>query len=206
MKNLFSLIIWCFLASTLVSCEKEESLPANLVITTASDYLPTTAGTTWTYGGRTPYTCTVTGNTKVINGKTYHEMQNKIGTTTYPSYVQKNKGVYTAIGLVSGMGDLEITVFKEDLPVGSTWEQMGIVNGIDVNLKFTFAEKDVTQTIAGKTYDKVVKIRLAGTYTYSGIETGITFTTDYYFAQGVGLILTDLGNNGKAPLQNYQVN
>jgi len=205
MKKIYSLFIWCFLAGTLVSCEKEENLHPNQVISTASDYLPTTAGTTWTYGGRSPYTLTVTGNTKVINGKSYHELQNKIGGTTFNAYVINEKGVYTAIGLVSSMANLEVAILKEALPVGSFWEQAGVVNGINVNLKFTIEEKDATKIIAGKTFDNVINVKMAGIYTYSGIETGISFTNNYYFAKGIGLILTDLGANGKAPLEIYEV-
>jgi len=206
MKKLYALFIWCILAGTLASCEKEDNINPDFVLTTAPDYLPTTSGTTWTYGGRSPYTCTVTGNTKVINGKTYQEMQNKVGTMEYKSYVIKEKGVYTAISLVTGMANLEIAILKEELPVGSTWEQTGIVNGLDVKLKFTITEKDVTKTIEGKTFKNVINVKLAGAYTYSGIETGIDFSTNYYFAKGVGLILMDFGANGKASLETYNVN
>lgn len=167
--------------------------------------MPTTTGIKWTYGGIAPYTIIVTENLKVINGKTYHELQFQQGVTAYKSFVVKNKGVYTAIGMITGMGNLEIDILKEGLSLGSTWEQTDILNGINVALKFTIAEKDINKTIEGKTYNNVINVKMACNYTYSGIETGIHFTTNYYSAKGVGLILSDLGAKGKIPLQIFDV-
>ena len=205
MKKVNLLFIWCLLVGTLVSCTGEIESDPTPAISAVQEYVPTTTGTTWSYGGRSPYTLTVTGNTKVINGKTYHEIQGQQGVTAYKAYVVTEKNVYTTIGLVSGMSNLEVDILKDDLTLGSTWQQTGEVNGIDVKLKFTIIEKDITKIVDGKTFNDVIAVKMAGTYTYSGIETGINFTTDYYFAKGVGLILIDLGANGNIPLKVYEV-
>jgi hypothetical protein len=65
MNKLNYLLIWCLWLGTLISCgdKADDAQPTS---NTAEDYLPTTKGSTWNYGGNTPYTCIATGKPKSL--------------------------------------------------------------------------------------------------------------------------------------------
>jgi len=202
MKRINLLFLLCLLVGTLVSCEKEkksELKPAE------QDYLPTTAGSTWNYGGSSPYSVTATGATKVINSKTYHEIETIQGSTSRISYVVKENGVYTAIGMVSGFENLEVTILKEDTPVGGSWEEITNMNGADVKMLLSIVEKDVSKTVEGKTYNKVINVEMVQSFSIMGIDLGLEVTSHYYFAKGVGLILSELGTGEQVSLLSYNI-
>jgi hypothetical protein len=203
MNKLTFLMIWCLVVGTLASCSKDEAETAP-VPGTEQDYMPSTAHSTWTYGGTSPYTLTATGATKVINGKTYYEMEEKKGTETNKYYLLKDKGVYTVIGMISGTGSLEIPILKEDTPVGKPWEQTGTINGADTKMTFVIVEKDVSKTVEGKTYKNVINVKMDMAFSLMGVPLG-GLTGHFYFSKGVGLILQDFGAGEEAPLLTYEV-
>lgn len=194
---------------TLVSCDKkDDSAPTPIA---DKDFLPTSVGSTWTYGGITPHTATITGANKNINGKVYVEAEVKQGASVSKSYVLKENKVYTTMGMVQGMGSMALVVLKEDAAVGETWEQTTITNGVDTKFTFTVAEKNISKTVGGKNYDNVIHMNVKYSNSFSGedfglgTELGLTLSVDYYYAKGVGLILTDLGSHGQIPLISYNV-
>jgi hypothetical protein len=204
MNKLKYLLIWCLVLGTFISCgdKEDEGEPASAA---QQDYLPTTKGSTWNYGGITPYTLTVTGATKVVNGKTYYEMETKQGSDVRKSYVVKDKGVYTAIGFVPNSGEIELSILKEETPVGKPWEQTNVINGVETKMACTIVEKDVTKTVEGKTYKNVINVQMVTTFLFKGQDLGTAITTNYYYAKGVGLILSDFGAQGQVPLLTYDV-
>lgn len=206
MKTLKLLLIYALFMGTFTACNtKEEDADFKPITSSKTDYIPTTVGSHWTYGGTSPYTLSVTGARKAINNETYYELETVHGTTANKIYVAKDKGIYKTIGLVNGMGDLDIMTLNEATTVGQSWVQTGNVNGFDVNLTLTVEEVGITKTIADHTYEKVINIKIKSNYMYMGADMGINYTTNYYFAQGVGLILMDFGRNGQVPLLNYTV-
>jgi hypothetical protein len=219
MNKFTLLMIWCLVVGTLVSCSKDAADPAP-VVAAEQDYMPSTKNSTWSYGGDSPYTVTATGATKVVNGKTYYEMEKKVGTTTSKSYLLKDKGVYTGIGMVSdasgiGMvsdaGSLEMTILKDAAPVGESWEQTSTSNGISTKWKFVIVEKGISKTVAGKTYTNVIHVKKEDTYSFMGEDMPFVLTTNYYFSKGVGIILTDFDTSDfdtqvePVPLLSYDV-
>lgn len=199
-------LILCLVIGALVSCSEKEDEPEP-ASAAEQDYLPTTTGTSWTYGGMSPYTLTVTGNMKVINGKSYHEMEQKTTSASYKSYVLKENGVYTAIGMVpgSGMDELEITNLKEEAPIGISWEQTNTINYVDTKMSCMIMEKGASKTVQGKTFKDVINVKMVTTFTFMGQEVIPAVTTHYYFSKGVGLILTDAGAMGQVPLLTYDI-
>ncbi len=206
--------IWCLVIGALVSCDKKADSDTTPAV--EQDYQPTTAGSVWTYGGTTPYTLTATGVTKTMNGKLYYEMETKQGTSVSKSYVLKENGNYTGIGMVPGMGPLEMTVLKDNVPVGHSWEQATTTSGIDTKLTYTIVEKNVTKAVEGKTYNDVIHVKLTYGYSFEGVDfglgedfdlgdLGLNLEAHYYFAKGVGLILSDAGTYGQLPLVSYNV-
>ena len=207
MKALKLIFIFCLFMGTFTACNtKEEDAEVKPIAASKTDYLPTTVGSHWTYGGPSPYTLSVTGAKKAINNHIYYELETVHGTTANKIYVAKEKGIYNTIGLLNGMGDQDIMTLNEATTVGQSWVQTVKVNGFDVNLTLTVEEVGITKTIAGQTYDQVINLKIKSNYMYMGAEMGINYTTNYYFAQGVGLILMDFGRNGQVPLLSYTVN
>jgi hypothetical protein len=204
MNKLKLLFFWCLLLGTFVSCgdKDDDPQPAS---TAEQDYIPTTKGSNWTYGGVRPYSYRVTGGTKVIDGLTYVELETTAGSETAKSYLIKDKGVYTTIGFVPNSGDIKIAILKEETPVGKPWEQKNVINGVETKMTFTIVEKDVTKTVEGKTYKNVINVKMVTTYTFMGVDFDTAITTNYYFAKGVGLILTDVESYGQIPLLSYTV-
>ncbi|ARS34583.1 hypothetical protein [Pontibacter actiniarum] len=204
MSKLKFILIWCLLLGAFVSCGDKED-EENPEPAAELDYLPTTKGSTWAYGGIMPYSYRITGETKVIDGKTFYELEVTQGTQTSTSYLRKEKGVYTAMGLVPNSGNLKIDVLKDNVPVGESWEQMHTIQGAETKRVSTIMEKGSSKTVEGKTYQDVIHVKVATTYFYGGMQVVDPNTAHYYFAKGVGLILTELESLGQVPLLTYDV-
>ena len=206
MKKIYLSIIWCLLLGTLVSCEQETASsdpdPAPVKV---EDYQPTSAGSTWSYTGAISYNVTATGNNQVINGKTFQEFETKQGTTVTKSYINKDNGVYTGIGMVKNMGNVAIAILNEGVAVGKSWEQTAKVDGVDVKMILTMEEKGLTKTVAGRTFKDVIHVQMISSYSFMGEDLGLELTADYYFAKGVGLVFADLGTYGTVVLDSYTI-
>ncbi|GAA4309293.1 hypothetical protein [Nibribacter koreensis] len=194
------LLVWCLLVGTLASCGKDDD-PTPLA---ELDYAPVTKGSTWSYIGARTYTQTSLGSTKNMNGKTYHEFENKEGSNTTLHYLHKEAGVYTTNGQDPRMGNVEMTFLKEKEAVGATWEQDLAVNGSTSKYKFTLVGKNLTKTVEGKEYKEVIHIRLDVSILFMG-QTIPASSANYFYAKGVGLILSDFGSMGKISLKSYTI-
>lgn len=203
MNKLRFVLIWCLMLGIMVSCgdKDEDTSPA----TTELDYFPTTKGSTWNYGGTNPYSVTATGNTKVIEGKTYSEFETKQGSETRKSYLLKEKGVYTGIGMDPTIGNIALTFLKEETPEGKPWFQTNVMNGIDTKTTFTIIAKNMTKTVEGKTYKEVIHVQTKTSITFMEMEIDSGIEMNYFWAKGVGLILTDAGQYANIPLMTYSI-
>lgn len=202
MKKIRLILLWCLIIGTLVSCNndgKDDPTPE-----AALDYLPVTAGSTWNYGGPQPYSVTALSTTKEINGKTFREMENKQGNTVTKSFFSKQGGEYTGIGFVSGTGTMEVTFLKENVAVGTSWEQTFVINGVNSTYKSKLVATGLTKTVSGKEYKDVAQVQMESRFEVMGIEIDGP-TANYFFAKGVGLILSDLGSQHQYPLLNYTI-
>jgi hypothetical protein len=203
MNKLKFLLMWCLMLGILVSCgDKDDDASPS---TAELDYQPSTKGSTWSYGGSSPYTLTATGNTKVIEGKTFAEFETKQGNETRKSYLLKEKGVYTAIGMDPTAGDIALTFLKEETPAGKPWYQTNVINGVETKLTFTIIAKGITKTVEGKNYKDVIHVQATTAVTFMGMEIDMGVATDYFWAKGVGLILSDAGQYGNFPLMTYTI-
>ncbi|EJF10959.1 hypothetical protein [Pontibacter sp. BAB1700] len=205
MNKLRFVMMWCLLLGILVSCgdKEDDASPAAAV---ELDYLPDTKGSTWNYGGTNPYSLTATGNTKVVDGKTYSEFETKQGNETRKSYLLKEKGVYTGIGMDPSLSnDISLTFLKEETPVGKAWYQTNTINGFETKMTFTIIAKDITKTVEGKTYKEVIHVQAKTSVIFMDMEIDSGVNTNYYWAKGVGLILTDAGQHGNIPLMTYSI-
>ncbi|MGV3541416.1 MAG: hypothetical protein ACO1OQ_16490 [Rufibacter sp.] len=199
MNKLRTLLLWCLVAGLLTSCGDKDDEP-----TASLDYAPSTAGSTWTYGGAATYTNTALGTTKTMNGKTFHEFETKQGTSKTAAYLSKENGVYTSMGSDPRAAGVEMTVLKEHEPVGATWTQTAVVNGVTTNYTYTIVGKGVTKTVGGKEFKEIIQVKLETVFTFMGMEVPAP-VANYYHAKGIGMVMADFGPQGAVVLKSYTV-
>ncbi len=79
---------------------------------------------------------------------------------------------------------------KNDLQPGESWEIKFKANGLDCILVMTVKETGSTREVEGKTFNNVLFIEAENKIIVNGNLMPLNFFTQYYYADGVGLILT----------------
>lgn len=203
MNKLKLVIIWCLFLGAFSSCsDKDDPEPG---ASAELDYQPTTQGSTWSYGGSSPYTVNATGKTKEVSGKIFYEMETKEGDATRLSYVHKANGVYTVEGMEEAFAGVALVFLKDNAPVGDTWTETVAMDGIETKMTFSIEAKDITKTVEGKTYQNVIHVRMNTAVVWMGMEIDMGVPMDYFWAKGVGLILTNAGDHGNYPLKSHSI-
>lgn len=95
---------------------------------------------------------------------------------------------------------------KDDLQIGDTWETTFKANGFDNVLVYTVKEFLPSKEVAGKSYNDVVMIESESKMLVNGTLMAINFFTQYYFAKGIGPILTTTSAGTSAPLLSFHLN
>lgn len=205
MRNLLTLLAGLFL---LVSCSEENPAP----IVSNADYFPNTPGSNWSYKGTFSSSMTVTGETVKMDGKDFFKIETS--NSSNPTYLFKRNGEYYLRGFVQGVVDQNLLVLKDNVGVGSTWNQSITLNELDNLFKYTLIEKEITETINDVTYSNIMVVKMEQSFDYQGKLLPICQIV-FYFAKGVGLVkmeneyhnLTGLESlNGSSELQYYKVN
>ena len=148
----------------------------------SSSYYPLTVGNRWTYqvkGGQA-YTSKVTeqnGNTFTVH-------------TTMVNATSKIKRVGDEYHSDSPEAGKTMISFKESLKVGDTWQNSYKVNGIDSTLTYVVKEIGITKEVNGKPFKDVIFIEADSKMSMNGNPLPMKYVTQYYYAKGVGLILT----------------
>lgn len=77
-----------------------------------------------------------------------------------------------------------------NLKTGDTWEIKFTANGLDSILILTVKETGMSKEVNGKNYDNVLFIEAENKMVINGSLMSLNFFTQYYYADGVGLVLT----------------
>lgn len=77
-----------------------------------------------------------------------------------------------------------------DLQKGDTWEIKFKANGLDCILIMTVKETGSSREVEGKTYNNVLLIEAENKIMVNGNLMPLNFFTQYYYADGIGLIQT----------------
>ncbi|WP_192822685.1 hypothetical protein [Rufibacter sp. LB8] len=203
-----NLLLWLAFLCVFTACSDKEEDPAPEETTTAAaglDYFPTTAGSTWSYEGDLTYSYKSLGTKKVINGKSYTEFEQNQNGTISTIYVFKEAGSYTLYTAVAGVGNIELTVLKENEPEGGSWSTTTVINGLTTRYTYTLVKKGLTKTVLGKEYKNVIQVKLATVVLFQGMEIPFDQPFNYYFAKGVGQIMSELGSSGTVSLKSYTI-
>jgi hypothetical protein len=198
---------YLFLVGILIvsACSKNDEPVLVSAESTKNSYLPLTPGSKWQYTGAYSYSVEVTGNQKTIDGKPFFETKTINGTNVTTGYARIENGVYYNRGFVPQLGqDLELIILKDNVAIGSTWEKSIVANSIPTTYRFTIDGTNLSQTVLGQNYTKVIRIKMESIFTFN--NTPFLYSTQYiYYAYGVGVIQTDSDLLGLINLSSYTI-
>jgi hypothetical protein len=163
----------------------------------SSNYYPLAVGNTWTYktNAGQSYTSTVTGK----DGDAFIVSTTLVNTSTR---IKKVGDEYQSDGPEAGKTMIS---FKENLKVGDTWRNSYKVNGIDTTLMYEVKEISIAKDVNGKTFKDVIFIEADSKMSMNGNAIPMKYVTQYYYAKGVGLILTTTSAGDEHALVEYEV-
>jgi hypothetical protein len=197
-------VILFFSSFYLLSCQKEVD-PNTLSPgggnggggnNTQSSFHPTSVGSWWKYKDTATgsiSTSTILNRTKTINGILYTAMlgENSVQRDTawiaspQPNYYMYEKGTSPNTG---GTYDVTFHYLNDTASVGYNWQYMaGQGNGFTAYIQTIIIERNISMTVAGKSFNNVIHSRMIWSYDILG--TVMEFLSyDYFIAKGVGII------------------
>jgi len=191
-----------------ISCKKNKVGDGN------TSYMTITAGATWNYetldnaaATNTPYTLTSTSTDSTINARVYHVFTNTDANgSTSEYYNVSGSDYYQYTSLSAQLPPLELKYLVDNIGTGTTWNQplavsqsqSGITLNFNATIKYSIEEKGGSVTVAGKTYNNVIKVRTEITNPSISSSLPIPLTIEpitqnitTYFAQKYGMVKTD---------------
>jgi hypothetical protein len=96
-------------------------------------------------------------------------------------------------------------MLKDGLKKGDTWQVEFTANGFNSILIYTVKDAGISKDVEGKTYSDVVFIEAESKLNMNGNIIPMNFLTQYYYAKGIGLVLTTSSVGDAMPLTAYQV-
>jgi hypothetical protein len=161
-------------------------------------YYPLAPGNKWEYKQKdgSTYTNSVLG----IEGQI---VTMKNSTVAEPTRVKVEQGVMYNELMAPGNYQLWL---KDDLHTGDKWEASFSANGLNSIMEFTVKETGVAKEVEGKTYPDVIMLEAESKIEMNGNRISTNFFTQYYYAKGVGLIMTTSSLGDLHTLQNFVIN
>jgi hypothetical protein len=170
---------------------------------TNNEYIPETLGSNWSrqlvggLPGDTTYTY-VTSNTSVNGGQTYKHFLTIVNSAPTDSTFQRSSlgqyftYVFGTYGILDNPVNTEVMLLDSNLAVNGTWSKIlppNSVGGFPVTVRIDaqILAKGATATIAGNSYNNVIKVK----FTFlANIGAGYTpyIEQEFWYAKGLGLI------------------
>jgi len=167
---------------------------------TTDAYYPLGQGFSWKYQTKdgTTYTNAVTG----LSPSNPQEFTMVNSLMNKEQIMRKEGDSY----LTDAFEDNNLQVLlKDNLQKGDTWEIKFKANGLDSILVMTVKEVGITKEVKGKSYDRVAFIEAESKLLMNGNLMPLNFFTQYYYAQGIGLILTTTSMGDEQALIDYTI-
>ena len=160
-------------------------------------YYPLAVGNVWTYRlkGDETFTNTVTAT----DGKRF-TMQNSM--QPQPRYVQKDGDTYLTDNYE--VGNFQV-LMKDNLKKGDAWDIKYSANGIDSVLKMSVIDTGLSKEVEGQTYQNVMSLEGDMKMSMNGKPVPMNYRVQYYYAEGVGLILTTASHGDAMGLISYEL-
>lgn len=182
----------------LISCQKELNFDAPAVVSSSCkqcSYVPFCNGSVYVYsdtiggmGRDVTETINIVKDT-TIDGKNYQEFLDG-GTKAYYNCAT---GISTLLAFAvpvpgGNVPRLEQIVLKANSAVGTTWSNSFPVGLGIATFDFRVAAKGLTKSILGVTYNDVTQVHLIIRTTIAGGISAIAGTSDYFYANNIGLV------------------
>jgi len=197
-KYLFPIMVGLML---LFACNKDEEEPTPPPPT---NYQPISAGSYWTYSGfdgGPSFNVTMTGTTDTLSGLPYVEFSHSLyGTGGF----RKEGGVYYNLFDFSG-SIVEFPYMKDNEPVLHTWDYIATFNGTNTRLRYTILERDVDKVVFGRLFRDVIVVQTDTYYDLGGGFDSVFVTTESWYANDIGLIFSDISDQGMTFLEFYEI-
>jgi hypothetical protein len=162
---------------------------------------PLAVGNRWTYkmstGGN--YTNSVVG-VDVTNPMLF-TMHNS--STNANSYMRKDGDIYYTNGFDSNVFH---PYLKDDFAVGTNWAIQYTANSIVTDTKMTVTQAGISKEVEGKVYNNVTVVKGESKFTMNGNVLPMEYSSEYFYAKGIGLFLTTTSNGDAHVLTEYQLN
>ncbi|MBL7986708.1 MAG: hypothetical protein JNJ94_01430 [Chlorobi bacterium] len=151
-------------------------------VETATFY-PLAVGNSWTYqmSNGDGFTNQVTA----ANGTNAFTMVNSI--LNIDQHIRKEGELYLADNFEAGNFQ---PLLRDDVKIGDTWEIRYKANGFENILVMVVKETGASKEVAGTLYDDVMMIEGESKMLMNGNLIALNFFTQYFYARGIGLILT----------------
>lgn len=95
---------------------------------------------------------------------------------------------------------------KDDLKAGDTWEATFTANGLKSIMEFTVLEVGASKEVNGQIFTDVIGLEAESNIEMNGSRIATNFRTQYYYAKGIGLIMTTSSMGDEHALQSYVLN
>ncbi|MEP6646253.1 MAG: hypothetical protein ABJC12_04125 [Saprospiraceae bacterium] len=161
-------------------------------------YYPLAPGNKWEYKQKdgSIYTNSVTD----VNG-TIVTMKNS--TVPDSTNVKVENGIM--YNELLALGNYQLWL-KDDLQKGETWDAIFTANGLNSIMSFTVKERGISKNVDGKKYLNVVMLEAESKINMNGNLISTQFFTQYYYAKGVGLIMTTSSMGDVHALHSFNLN
>lgn len=167
-----------------------------------TQYYPLAPGNTWEYKMNASTglsTSTYTNTVVSIEGQIATMKSTAAPDTTHVKV--ENGAVYNEL---MSPGNYQLWL-KDDLKKGEIWEATFTANGLNSIMAMTVKETGISKEVEGKTYADVIMLEAESKINMNGNVISTNFFTQYYYAKGVGLIMTTSSMGDVHALVRYAV-
>lgn len=162
---------------------------------------PLAVGNKWTYKMSTggDYTNSIVGvDAGNPNLFTMHN-----STTNANSFMRKDGDIYYTNAFDANVYH---PYLKDDFKVGMNWAVQYTANGIVTDTTMTVTEVGISKEVEGKIYNDVTVVKGDSKFTMNGNVLPMAYSAEYFYARGIGLVLTTTSNGDSHVLTDYILN
>lgn len=172
-----------------------------MVLTGESVLYPLAVGNKWTYkmSNGESYTNSVVG----VDGGNPSLFTLHNSSSNSNSLMRKDGDIYYTNGYD---GNVFHPYLKDDFVIGTNWAVKYSANTIDTEMTMTVTDVGISKDVEGKIYNNVTVVKGDSKFSMNGSVLPMSYTTEYFYAKGIGLILTTTSNGDAHVLTDYILN
>lgn len=122
--------------------------------------------------------------------------------TNANSFMRKDGDIYYTNGYDANVFH---PYLKDDFTVGTNWAVQYSANGITTDMTMTVTAVGISKEVEGKTYNNVTVVKGDCKFSMNGTPMPTTFISEYFYAKGIGLVLTTTSTGDAHVLTDYEL-